>query len=111
MKDILRTVIYVVVIVLAIYFAIWLISGNGIDIIKAKTNKAITGESFDKNGENVRSWLVRSEYDCKTECMWDTNQENPIYIYEELTQEEIEEYKSLSPLSSLNEKGHCYCKY
>lgn len=118
MKDILKTIIYVVVIILVIYFVIWLISGNGIDIIKAKTNKAITGESFDKNGENVRSWISDSESECKRDCIWDTKEENPIYIWEETNRTNQTSYLKCSPLDKecagetyMIIEGRCYCKY
>lgn len=109
MRDFLKTIFYVIIIALVIFLLIWLFYGNGVNIIKAKTNKAITGESFDKNGENVRSWASNNEADCKRDCMWDTKQENPIYLWEETNR--TERYDSYFERTYVTIEGSCYCKY
>ncbi len=107
MGEILRTILLILAIGTTIVFLIWLFYGNGINVIKAKTNTAITGEPFNKSGENVRSWASNSESDCRRDCMWDTREENPIYIWEETNRSEYELYGQ----KMVNIEGRCYCKY
>jgi hypothetical protein len=118
MGEILRTILIVFAVGVTIVFLIWLFYGNGINIIKAKTNEAVKGEPFDKNGENVRSWASDSELDCKRDCMWDTREENPIYIWEETNRTNHTSYLKCSPLDKNCSgeiytiiEGRCYCKY
>ncbi|MEN7982712.1 MAG: hypothetical protein ABFQ65_04670 [Nanoarchaeota archaeon] len=109
MNDLLKLALEIIVIVLAIYFTIWLISGNGFNILKAKTNEVIGKDSFNKEDENVRSWTSDSEGDCKMECIWDTKDNNAIYIWEETNRSKY--YDSYLERNYTNIEGRCYCKY
>jgi hypothetical protein len=96
MSEILRIILYIVVIFVTIYVLIWLFYDGGFNTLKSKTSKAVTGESFDKNGSNVESYLTTGERECKLQCSWTNGNNNPVYLYEEIDN---------------STKGRCYCKY